>query len=270
MKLVVTSDLHVPMTEVTTLADLARDVAAFEPEALVVAGDVAESLADYRKCLELLRLFVSCPIGVLPGNHDLWVKKEARSSERLFVEELPAVTLSTGCHWLEGEAFVIDGVAVAGSIGWYDYSAADPAITASVEQFARDKQYYNMDARMIAWSWTDVEFAARVGAALTATLDRLEADPAVRRTVVVTHVPLLECQMCRRPGNIDWGFSNAYFGNLTLGRAVLARRKVTHIVSGHTHIERHGEEVTPDGRRVEAHVLGSDYRKPVWLGLTLP
>jgi hypothetical protein len=52
---------------------------------------------------------------------------------------------------------------------------------------------------------------------VTATLDRLNR-PAVRRTVVVTHVPLLECQMSHKPGGIDWGFSNAYFSNLTLGR----------------------------------------------------
>lgn len=268
MKLAITSDLHLPITEPIQIVELACDVAAFEPDAVVVAGDVGESLHDFETCLVLLKQHFACPIWVLPGNHDLWVRRTG-SSELQFAEELPTVTLSAGCHWLEGEAFVIDGVAVAGSIGWYDYSAGDPAVTATVEQFARDKRYYNMDANMIAWGWTDVEFAARVGAALTATLDRLEAEPAVKRTVVVTHVPLLECQMCRRPGNIDWGFSNAYFGNLTLGRAVLARRKVTHVVSGHTHIGRHGEEVTPDGRRVEGYVLASDYRKPAWLGLTL-
>lgn len=268
MKLAVTSDLHLPITEAASIADLARDVEAFGPDALVVAGDVGESLADFRRCLELLKQFVSCPVWVVAGNHDLWVRQTG-SSERLFTEELPLATVLAGCRWLEGEAFVIGGVAVAGSIAWYDYSAADPAVTATVEQFAKNKQYYNMDALMVAWGWTDVEFAARVGTALTATLDRLEADAAVKRTVVVTHVPLLECQMCRKPGNHDWGFSNAYFGNLALGRAVLQRRKVTHIVSGHTHIERHGHERTSDGRLVEAHVLASDYRKPAWLGLTL-
>jgi hypothetical protein len=102
-----------------------------------------------------------------------------------------------------------------------------------------------------------------------ATLDRLEADPSVRQTVVVTHVPLLECQMCRNSGNLDWAFSNAYFGNLTLGWQVLERKKVTHVVSGHTHIGREARLEGADGRVVEARVLDSDYRRPAWLGLTL-
>jgi hypothetical protein len=36
-------------------------------------------------------------------------------------------------------------------------------VTATISN-SRNKQYYNMDAH-VAWSWTDVEFAARVGAA---------------------------------------------------------------------------------------------------------
>ncbi len=91
----------------------------------------------------------------------------------------------------------------------------------------------------------------------------------MRQTVVVTHVPLLECQVLRRPGDADWGFSNAYFGNLALGREVLRRKKVTQVVSGHTHIERHGTERRADGGTVEVRVLGSDYGRPAWLGLTL-
>ncbi len=43
--------------------------------------------------------------------------------------------------------------------------------------------------------------------------------------------------MLRKPDDFDWGFSNAYFGNLTLGRQVLeTSKKVQAVVSGHTHI----------------------------------
>jgi hypothetical protein len=41
--------------------------------------------------------------------------------------------------------------------------------------------------------------------------------------------------MLRKPDDFDWGFSNAYFGNLTLGRQVLeTSKKVQAVVSGHT------------------------------------
>jgi predicted phosphohydrolase len=210
---------------------------------------------------------VGCPILVVAGNHDLW-KRDA-SSRRLWQELLPERTRRTGCIWLEGDAFIHGGVAVAGTIAWYDYSAADPSIEASPQTFASEKRYFNLDAALIDWEWSDPEFAALVAGPFLATLDRLEADPAVRQTVVVTHVPLLECQMCRKPDDRDWGFSNAYFGNLTLGEQVLRRRKVTHVVSGHTHVARQGRVATADGRGVEAWVIDSHYGRPGWLGLTL-
>ena len=143
-------------------------------------------------------------------------------------------------------------------------SAADAGVKVSAQTFADNKRFYNMDALLIDWQWTDPQFAELVAGPFLATLDRLEADAAVRQTVVVTHVPTLECQMCRNSGNPDWAFSNAYFGNLTLGDKILQRKKVTRIISGHTHVGLRGQATTPDGRIVEAQVLASHYGKPVW------
>jgi hypothetical protein len=220
-----------------------------------------------RRCLDLLKLSLSCPVWVLPGNHDLWHRTV--SSQLLWEGRLRETVETADCHWLEGRSFVVDGVAVAGTIAWYDYSAADPSVPATADAFARNKQYFNMDAHYVDWPWSDQEFAAMVEGPFLAELDELEADAAVRQTVVVTHVPLLECQMSRKPGNRDWGFANAYFGNLALGAKVLRRRKVSHVISGHTHTERHGSEPRTNGGVVEARVLASDYGSPAWLGLTL-
>jgi predicted phosphohydrolase len=267
VKLAVTADLHLPITSSTAIAELAREVEAFAPDVLVVAGDVGESLANIEKCLSLVKQFVPCPVWVLPGNHDLWARDA--SSRRLWEELLPQTVEQADCHWLEGKAFVLHGVAVAGTIAWYDYSAVDPHIRESARTFAENKCYYNMDANYINWEWSDPQFAELVAVPFLAALDRLEADPAVRQTVVVTHVPLLECQMCRDSGNPDWAFSNAYFGNLTLGAKVLQRKKVTHVISGHTHVERKGQVQTEDGRRIEAQVIASHYGQPAWVGITL-
>jgi 3',5'-cyclic AMP phosphodiesterase CpdA len=268
IRLAFTSDLHLPITSAPAIADLARAVAAFAPAVLVVAGDVAESLPELERCLATLKGLLDCPVWVLPGNHDLWCR--SARSQRLWEELLPQTVAAAGCRWLEGSSFVVDGVGVAGTIAWYDYSAADPAVQESPRTFAEQKRHFNMDAVMIDWAWSDADFAARVAGPFLAALDRLETDPAVRQTVVATHVPLLECQMLRRPDNRDWGFSNAYFGNLTLGRQVVARKKVTHVISGHTHIERQGQVRSEAGRVIEARVLASDYSAPAWLGLTLP
>ena len=75
--------------------------------------------------------------------------------------------------------------------------------------------------------------------------------------------------MCRDSTNGDWAFTNAYFGNLTLGAEVLARAKVTHIISGHTHVERRGRVARPDRRSIEACVIPSHYNAPRWVPLTL-
>jgi len=70
--------------------------------------------------------------------------------------------------------------------------------------------------------------------------------------------------MCRKPNNRDWGFSNAYFGNLTLGHKVLARSKVTHVISGHTHVGRMATMELLPGRQVHACVIDSQYGRPSW------
>jgi 3',5'-cyclic AMP phosphodiesterase CpdA len=267
VKLAFTADLHLPITKAERLTTLAQEIASFHPDALVIAGDLGETVVDFERCLSLFKQKNSCPIYVLAGNHDLWMQR-AIDSRALWLERLPQAVLQTGCHWLEGTSFVLGDTAVAGTIAWYDYSAVDPSIQALEMNFAQEKYQYNADALRIDWEWADAEFAARVAGPFVATLDRLEADPTVRRTIVVTHVPLVEGQMARDPSNKEWAFSNAYFGNLTLGRQVLDRPKVSHIISGHTHIGRECMVTRPKGAPVDARVLASDYERPAWLGLT--
>ncbi len=267
VKVAFTSDLHLPITTAERIAALVREVADFAPDTLVVAGDLAETPPDLEKCLGILREGVRCPVWVLAGNHDLWARPPY-DSHRLWRERLPEAVAEAGCHWLEGTAFVLGDAAVAGTIAWYDYSGADPSIRATALEFAQRKMDYNADALRIDWGWSDPEFAERVSKPFLSTLDSLEADPAVRRVVVATHVPLLEEQMWRDPANRAWAFSNAYFGNLTLGRRVLERPKVSHVISGHTHAGRRARVSRPGGGTVEAVVLASDYERPAWLGLT--
>jgi hypothetical protein len=268
VKLAITSDLHLPITKDERIVTLAGEIKAFGPDALIVAGDLGESLADGERCLRLLREQVSAPIWVLAGNHDVWARPP-HDSRALWLEQFPALVRARGCRYLEGTAFVMNGIAVAGTIAWYDYSAADPTVKASALQFAQQKFHYNADALRIDWEWSDPEFAEKVGVPFLSQLDHLESDPAVKRIVVVTHMPLVEGQMHRELDDPRWGFSNAYFGNLTLGNKVLAHRKVSHIFSGHTHRGKQSKVERKEGPAVEAHVLASDYEEPVWLGLSV-
>jgi predicted phosphohydrolase len=263
VKLALTSDLYLGVTPPDRLAAMLREMADFGPDAVVVAGDLAESLADLTRCLKLLRQNLTAPIYVLPGDHDFWARPPYDSS-RLYRELIPQAVVGNGCHWLEGAAFVVEGVAVAGCIGWYDYSAASMAGMLSDLEFAQKKYMYNADALRIDWEWSDPEFAGLTGGALLATLDQLEENPDVAAVVVVTHFPVLEQQLDRTRVA---GFASAYAGNLSLGRKVLQRRKVSYVVSGHAHIAREATLAREGLPPVQVRVLPGDYEKPAWLGL---
>jgi hypothetical protein len=266
VKLAITSDLYLPVTPPDRLTVMVRQMAAFSPDAAIVAGDLAESLADLTRCLKLLRQNLICPIHVLPGDHDFWARPPY-DSRRLWRELLPQAVVNAGCTWLEGTAFILSGVAVAGTVAWYDYSAASMAGFVSDLEFAQQKYLYNADALRIDWEWSDPEFAVLVSNPFLATLDHLDQDPTVRSIVVVTHFPILEQQLDRE--NLH-GFASAYAGNLTLGKKVLPRSKVSHIFCGHAHHARECKVLRDDLSRVEVRVLPGDYEKPAWVGLTLP
>ncbi len=216
-KIVITSDLHLGITSAAELRAVADAIAAEEPALAVLAGDLGEGLPHIVECL---KLFAHLPgeVAVLAGNHDVWARANS-SSQELWKWRLPEAVHAAGMLWLEDTAWQRDGLAVAGSLAWYDYSAADPAFLSAPPQFfAERKGYYNLDARYIVWPWSDQEFAARLGDGLCERLQGLEADPRVCGVLVVSHVPLFEEQMCRKPHDLHWGLSNAYFSNLTLGQ----------------------------------------------------
>jgi hypothetical protein len=265
VKLAITSDLNLSVAPADRIAQLARQMAAFSPDAVVVAGDLAESLTDLTRCLKLLREPLSCPVWVLPGDHDFWARPPY-DSRRLFRELLPQAVVAAGCSWLEGTAFVLQGIGVAGTVAWYDYSSSSMAGIVSDMEFAQKKYLYNADALRIDWEWADPEFAGMAGSRFLATLDHLQQDPAVKSIVVVTHFPILEQQLDR--GSMS-GFASAYAGNLTLGKKVLAYAKLAHVVAGHTHNPRDTRVIRDGAPPVAVRVLPGDYEKPGWWGLTI-
>jgi hypothetical protein len=264
VKLAITSDLYLPVTPVDRLSRLAQEMAGFRPDMAVLAGDLAESLTDLTRCLKLFRQALSCPIWILPGDHDFWARPPYDSG-RLWRELIPQAVAANNCQWLEGNCFVHEGVAFIGTVAWYDYSSATMAGILTDMEFAQQKYLHNADALRIDWEWTDPEFAGLVGTPFLTLLDHLEQDPAVRQSVVITHFPVLEQQL---PRDVVKGLASAYLGNLTLGRKVLARKKVTHIISGHTHVGRECKLERDAAPPVQVRVLGGDYEKPVWAGLT--
>ncbi len=266
MRVAVTSDLHLGLTPEARLRTLAASIAAAAPRVLVVAGDVAEGPAAFLDCLRIFaEALPDCECLVLAGNHDLWAREGAGSRD-LFDRLLPSLARDAGFRWLEQGPAVIGDRAVAGTIAWYDYSAADPALPLGPSYYAAHRHLVE-DGRFMDPGFDDRAFAAERGEAFLASLHALEEDPAVSRVLVVTHVPVLEAQVERRPFDPEWSLRNAYFGNLTLGREVVRFRKVAAVVSGHTHVGKRVRVARAEGAALEVAVVGSDYGRPEFVTL---
>ena len=264
---VVTSDLHLGVTSVDQIHALRDHIACEQPDLTIVAGDVGECIENFVRSLALLRDLPG-QLAVLPGNHDVWAYG-SHHSRQLLERDLPTAASDAGAIWLEGATWREGSLAVVGSVAWYDYSAIDsclPAMPSDYYATVKVKGFHSMDARFVDWSWSDPDFARDRAEALCARLDELDADGTVSTIVVVTHVPLVEEQLCRRRGSLLSSTRNAYFGNLTLGHRVLACHKVSAIVSGHTHAGRQATVVGAGGA-VEAAVVPSDYGSPGYVAL---
>lgn len=264
-RIVVTSDLHFDpdgrLTRPEAVTQLAAQIVEMHPDAVVLAGDLGHPLANFVACLDTFRS-VDAPIGVLAGNHDVWHDPAGAGSRELWEIRLSEAVRLAGMYWLEDDILRAGDTAIVGSLAWYDYTAAPEPLRYDDEHYARIKAQLNADADWIDWPWSDVEFAGKLREGFRARLARAQRDASVGIIVVVTHVPVFEAQMTRRPGDHRWELSNAYFGNLTTGEVVARFRKVRAVVSGHTHCGRSEVVERPGLRSIETHVVASDYGRP--------
>ncbi len=258
-RIVITSDLHLGITTTDEIAPLVAQIAAEQPDLTIIAGDIGKRLGDISACLAMFQT-VPGQVAALAGNHDLWRHGDDHSAD-LWERSVPDAVRTAGMLWLEDENWRRDGLGVAGSIAWYDYTGADPSISPQTEQYWIElKQRLHPDARYLDWPWSDIAFATRCGDSLVARVAALDADPSISDVLIVTHVPLFREQLVNRTEIPNWGYGNAYFGNLTLGERLRHAAKLRAVVSGHTHIGR--RETLADERATPVWVVPSDFHTP--------
>lgn len=254
MRIVITSDLHYRPAQRDLYLQFAEQVCALEPDCFIIAGDIGHPLRLYQRGLQLFR-DLGCPRLVIAGNHDVY--RGEYGSRELWQEWLPRVSSDEGFIWLEDTTCVLNGVGICGTMAWYDYSSHAPHLQLNGQEYRQLKHLVNHDADYVDWPWSDVAMARYLGRSFGARLAGLTSDPAVRRIVVVTHMPIFEQAVPRRPESEFWSLMNAYLGNFTLGQMVRDAPKVTHVVSGHLH--RRGQWTVPGAYGpIAFHVVGSD------------
>ena len=133
MRIGVISDLHCGdprrgLTAPGVIRRFARGLKKKHLDAIVLAGDAGEPLFRFTEALDIF-IDLGVPVAVLPGNHDVWSTRE-HSSQDLLEHLLPAKTAKRGFTWLETKNLYLrdSGVAIAGSMAWYDYSACLPGM----------------------------------------------------------------------------------------------------------------------------------------------
>lgn len=287
MRLLITADLHFGHARSEPLAvELIDQMNAAGGDVLLVVGDTGAGDGDAVE-RGLSRFRFAGPKLFVAGNHELW----SRSADTLELlrRDLPTRVGGMGWRWLQDEPFTTPGggLAIVGSVGWYDYSFAveelgiarrfyeakvSPGVAARLSAnqhlIAGDEPPVAMD---VIARWNDGKFV-RLGmtdeAFLALLLEQLEAQLSALADVprvlcAVHHVPFAELLPPRH--GMHWDFARAYLGSEALGRTILRHANVSHVVCGHSHFPA---EARIGG--VHAINVGSGYRQKRFVTLDLP
>lgn len=240
-------------------------VSEHQPDLLLLGGDLGED-SWFRKCLRLCRRTASSCAATV-GNHDIWMRRGG-SSRRRYEVEIPRICREEGVHLLDEEPLACsDGMAILGSMNWYDYSLADETLLRDLgsgpEYFERKllPRGSHNDGRFVRLGMSDKAFTELLAERLRRQLDQL--DPAVDSILLLTHHPAMR-ELCSLapPTALEARAWMAYGGNLTVDALVRADSRIRLALSGHTH---HAISTRSDSLAV--HNIGGDYdwKRLLWI-----
>jgi putative phosphoesterase len=237
MKIGLISDLHTDATETNRaiIPYLINTIKNADLDVFVLAGDVTPKLSEFYEILgEFDTAGLTCQKLFVPGNHDIWVSKDANMTSEQKCGVISQICQDHGFYSLIDAPHIVENIGFCGTIGWYDYTFASDKYDFSAEQYA-EKQLMGTvwsDKRYAKWEDTDVNVAHRFETALGKQITFLKNK--VKRIIVVTHhVPFREC--IRYRGELPWDYFRAFMGSEGLGKLCLREPLVTHVLFGHVH-----------------------------------
>ena len=272
MKILITADLHYDIARSRSGAcELAERACREGGDALVLIGDTAgRDPEPLRQCLRLFSGFTGKRLLVM-GNHCLWCRPHENSMYR-YDTLIPEIAAAEGFGVLDHESAVMQAkpgtvpspapvLGLVGSIGWYDYAFADPALEVpqafyeakvapgAANYFEEHRHLVEahrhllterhlemssrwMDGVHVRLGMSDADFVRLLADKLRKHLEQVASQ--VERIVAFTHhVPFRELIPTDRPDR--FAFAAAYMGSPAIGEVLLACPKVTHVYCGHSH-----------------------------------
>jgi predicted phosphodiesterase len=123
MRVFALSDIHIDYdANAEWIANLS--IAEYQDDVLILAGDVSDTRRRFDWCLGTLAKRFKKVLFV-PGNHDLWVIRDARDKNSLQkFHDVCAVVESSGASM---QAFRARGLSIIPLLAWYDYSFGEPS-----------------------------------------------------------------------------------------------------------------------------------------------
>jgi len=229
------------------------------PDALVLAGDLANTLAGWGETLRYFRVLDVLKL-VVPGNHDVWIESKSalgRAHDSAWKHDvaLRGIAAEHGFHYLPGSPLVVGAIGFAGSLGWYDYSLRDHRLDGAIGTCQYDEGTL-VDSNGCTGVWTDTrraawlrypqskdwrqrrlrlcagEVCAKLAGALEAECQHI-VGRATKLVVVIHTNPFRSCLL---PGIKPDPF-DAYEGSVHLGELLVrfgAQREVL-CICGHRH-----------------------------------
>jgi Icc-related predicted phosphoesterase len=276
MRILATADLHYNHGKSRRLADELIDrINSMEFDLILLVGDTAIGDGEaIEQCLARFRfdgqkLF-------LAGNHELWTASD--DSYRLFKADLPRRIRAAGWHWLEGDPFIAEDLAIVGSIGWYDYSFAQPQLGIPRRFYERkvspgaadqlDKHRHLLEsahdvpphAMEIFARWNDGQFVKLhrsdeefLEELMNDLRRQLESLACKRVIVAIHHLPF--AQLLPPSHNAQWDFTKAYLGAARIGELLLQFPSIHTLLCGHSHFPAEAQV-----NHIHALNIGSGYR----------
>lgn len=263
-RIVFVSDLHVDSSAANReFVPVLRDaVVAASPDVFMIGGDIAGNLEDFNWTLHQFADLSAVKV-MVPGNHDIWIESKRAlltgyDSGGKYNLHLPRIAVENGFTMLADHPVMTGKLAIAGCMGWYDYSYrnTDLDTTATLTDYARGVWTNPRTGQTHMWNdmqnvwWlkdlhepaqglsraglcrSDAEITASMASALRAQLAEAVGGGAERVMVVTHFVPSRQLLVYSGTPRDYW---NAYHGAATIEAAITGCALVTHTFFGHLH-----------------------------------